>query len=131
MDQSWAWDSCYFEPCPASQDGKSLSKSRAKRIHSIIKASRDAHHDGRHEYLGQILENDKEAVIWCHRSCVATYVTTEHLNRPSKRLSNRPINNDVPQEKRYRRSEMPSRFNFREHCLFCGQVCEWILTKTP
>ena len=121
MDQSG--ESCYFEPCPASQDGKSLSKSRAQRIRSIIKASKEVHRDGRHEYLERLLENDKEAFISCHRSCVSTYVSTEHLNRPSKRLTSRPINDDVPREKRSCRSETPTRFDFREHCLFCGQVC--------
>ena len=113
MDQSG--ESCYFKPCPHYQDP--LSKSRVQRICSIIKANKDIHRVGRHENLEYILENDNEAFISCHWSYVAIHVSTERLNLPSERLSNRPVNVYVP-----RRSQRSKLFNFQEDCLFCGEI---------
>lgn len=118
MDQSG--QSCYFKPCAPCPDP--LSKSRVQRICSIIKANKDIHRVGRHENLEYILENDNEAFISCHWSYVAIHVSTERLNLPSERLSNRPVNVDVPREKRSRRSQRPKLFNFKEDCLFCGEI---------
>ena len=92
MDQSG--QSCYFKPCAPCPDP--LSKSRVQRIRSIIKASKDVHRDGRREYLEQLLENDDEAFIFCHRSCATVYVSIEHLHRPSESLSNHSVNDYAP-----------------------------------
>ena len=127
MDQNE--EQCFFEPCPESQAGKTLTRSGPKRIRSIIKASKEVHGDGRHENLELQLANDENAFIFCHRSCVSSYVSTEHLKRSSKHPSSIAASNDIPHAKRSRRSETPILFNFKKHCIFCGDEC--VMEKDP
>lgn len=113
---------CFFEPCPESQAGKPRTRLGPQRIRSIIKASKEVHHDGRHVGLEQLLAGDGNASIFCHWTCVSTYVSSHHLKRSQKRTSSPQVTDDIPAQKRLRRSQS-LHFDFKVHCIFCGEVC--------
>ena len=54
-----------------------------------------------------------------HRNCVSTYTSNTHIKRFLLRQNRMP---DKPVVKRTCRSDI-SPFNFKEHCLICGEKC--------
>ena len=55
-----------------------------------------------------------------HESCVKSYTSKEHIRQYLKRKEN--DDSESPQPKKTRNSV--SAFNFKVHCLFCGDICE-------
>ena len=61
--------------------------------------------------------------IRCHKNCVSTYTSAHHLKRfLSKQKYDNLGTDKVVAPKRSRRSGSTD-FNFKEHCLFCGEIC--------
>ena len=46
-----------------------------------------------------------------------------NLKRQQEWPSNETLTQDIPLEKRSRRSETPTPFDFKEHCIFSGEIC--------
>ncbi|EDO50031.1 predicted protein [Nematostella vectensis] len=106
-------------------DGKGvLGKAGPARIESIIKFSKD-YNDDIHVTLAEQLKRNSLLTIQCHRDCVSTYTSKQHLDRHKKRQGGGTSTSEAasqPVQKR-RRSDVPA-FSFKEHCLFCGELCE-------
>ena len=92
-------------------------------MQTIIRCSK-ARHDGLHLDLERQLQSDIDINIKCHKNCVSSYTSNSHIQRHLKRthVQSNPCESTVP-TKRSRRSDTPS-FDFKEHCFFCGDVCE-------
>ena len=61
------------------------------------------------------------AAIRCHTSCGASYTSNEHKGRETtKKRRNDAAENEPPV--RRRRSQLPG-FDFKCHCLLCGEEC--------
>ena len=58
----------------------------------------------------------------CHRNCISTYCSKTHIERALKKFKLKDDASSSTSTKRSRRSE--TKFNFLEHCLFCGETCE-------
>lgn len=115
MDDS-SVNECFFEPCGKST--KPLITVGSDRIRSIINASQ-VREDGLAVNLERRLDSDSGITIMCHKDCVSSYTSKHHLERLNKNTLN-PCD-ESPSSKR-RRSEL-TLFNFKEHCLFCGEIC--------
>ena len=98
-------------------DKSELTKAGPTRIESVIRFSKE-YKDNVHVDLVDILGKNPELTIECHRSCVSTYTSQQHLSRHKKRegCASQPL-------KKQRRSDVPV-IRFKENCLFCGEVCE-------
>ena len=55
----------------------------------------------------------------------------KNFKRPLKHSSSQVINKDVPPEKTSRRSETPTLFYSKQHCLFCEVCAMKIDPKNP
>ena len=106
-------DECYFQPCHSS---KPLINARSDRIRIIIRASK-ARQDGKAADLESRLEAEEQLVIRCHKS----YTSKTNLQRLLKRSEGHT--EEAPASKQRRRSDTP-KFDFMEHCLFCGEPCD-------
>ena len=107
---------CYFQPC---QSSKPLLTSTTGRIHTIINCSK-ARQDGKAVELEARMEANEHFTIKFHKNCVSSYTSKTNIERIKRRLEENPEVEQAP--KRGRRSSITS-FNFREHCLFCGEPC--------
>lgn len=69
---------CFFAPCGISQGNKPLITAGVGRINSIIAASkrRGADH---HLFLEQLLAESSSPTIKCHKDCVCTYTSEQHI----------------------------------------------------
>jgi len=77
--------------------------------------------DGLHLELEVQLEQNPELTVNCHRSCVSSYVSTEHIARyRNKCYLSEGSDRGNPAQRR--RSEICP-FVFKKHCIFCGQEC--------
>ena len=71
--------------------------------------------DGLHERLLHDLSNEYK----CHKNCVSSYTSSFHIKRY---LSQQDKANVEPTAKRICRSR-ESPFNFKDHCIICGDAC--------
>ena len=96
--------------CPPKQQ---LSQSRpdGARLRHIIDAS-IRYGDSLHIDIQQKLDLDKNLQVYYHKNCISTYLTCAPASTPS--------HVDGPLPKRTRSSDVPA-FNFREHCIYCGE----------
>ncbi len=80
--------------------------------------------DDLHLEIMKELDENPCLTIKCHKNCVSSYTSSSHIRSYLKRQKQ----DDTPQElrsclpKRSRRSELSS-FDFKQHCLFCGEIC--------
>ena len=116
-------DECFFRPCGHNEANKALTSAGPERVQTIIRCSK-ARHDGLHLDLERQLQSDTHINIKCHKNCVSSYTSKSHIQRHLKRthVQSNPCESTFP-TKRFRRSDTPS-FDFKEHCFFCGDVCE-------
>lgn len=119
-------DQCYFK---CNVEDQPLTLAGPERIQTIIQASKQRG-DNLYVQLQKLLVEDNTLTIPCHRNCVSTYTSSSHIARYIKNLENRAkrSSSEPPAVKRVCRSELTD-FNFKEHCLFCGQICS--LEKDP
>lgn len=111
---------CFFKwkfNCDNSEDLREVGPTR---IETIIKYSKE-YEDGAHTELEAKLKYDSSLKLKCHRNCVSSYTSAEHLKRHKKRSG--LVNEAAPIPKKRRRSSTSS-FQFKEHCIFCGEVCQ-------
>ena len=112
---------CYFKWKYNCVDKGELTKAGPARIESVIRFSKE-YKDNVHVDLVDRLEKNPELTIECHRSCVSTYTSQQHLSRHKKREGCTSVSAGEPLIKQ-RRSDVPV-FRFKENCLFCGELCE-------
>ena len=99
--------------CPAKQK-LSQSKPDGAGLGNIIQAS--VHYgDNLHEYLQEQLDLNEHLQVFYHQHCISTYLACAPSGSKSLPVDQAPI-------KRMRRSDVPT-FNFREHCIYCGECC--------
>ena len=98
-----------------------VGKSRnhgCDQIQSIINAS-SSYGNNLNAELQRQLDENPDLVIYYHRNCVSRYVT------PSNFLKIMYDSGDCEERgntNRVHRSDTP-KFDFKEHCLYCGQIC--------
>ncbi|KAK3874873.1 hypothetical protein Pcinc_020193 [Petrolisthes cinctipes] len=104
-------DGCFFD---CSNTSPNLINCGAARVQTIRDCSR-RRGDGLIDKLHGLDS------IRCHKSCVSTYTSKHHLKRYITKKSNdsSPTETVVP-PKRSRRLGTTI-FNFKEHCVFCGE----------
>ena len=106
---------CFLQPytsCSLGAGAKTIVG-----IERLIKASK-ARDDGLHEQIAP-----SEGLVTCHKNCVSTYTSTYHIKRYTATKASTSIDSE-PVIKRRRRSQDNVTFNFKEHCIFCGDMCE-------
>ena len=114
-------DECFFKwkyNCDKETEVKEVGPPR---IASIIKYSKQ-YGDEIHIELEKDLKENAELTLKCHRNCVSTYTSNQHLKRHKCKVLSSDCNPSFRQCKRQRRSLEPV-FCFQEHCLFCGEEC--------
>ena len=97
-----------------------LIESSLNRIETVIKCSK-AYGDNLYKSLERSLEEDKGFTINCHKSCVSTYTSKEHVQRHLKRVNQEKPSSSIPRKKTRLSSE--DIFSFQRDCLFCGELC--------
>ena len=114
-------DEWFVRPCGHNEANK--ASAGPERVQTIIRCSK-ARHDGLHLDLERQLQSDTHINIKCHKNCVSSYTSKSHIQRHLKctHVQSNPCESTFP-TKRFRRSDTPS-FDFKEHCFFCGDVCE-------
>jgi len=121
-------ETCLFakiSTCKCSEN-TALTKPGPERIQTIINSSK-IYGDGLFKELEEHIESDNECSFFCHKSCVSSYTSKQHISRVLKRKGDAATCSHISPKKK-RRSSMPD-FDFRKHCLFCGNDC--ILEKDP
>ena len=73
----------------------------------------------RKDGLGDKIEHGATEFL-CHRNCISTYCSKHHLKRVVEKHKLQ-CDDDIKDQKKSRRGKV---FSFREHCIFCGDVCE-------
>ena len=102
---------------------ENLSKATHLRIQSIMVAS-NQRKDHIHKILAEKLSRNAEVVF--HKSCVSTYTSKHHISHIlGKRINTARSKSEPPPPKRRSQS---TTFSFKEHCLFCGDIC---LSRDP
>ena len=99
-----------------------MINAKAKRIENIIRCSK-IYKDEIHQKLQLQYDNDKDLSLKVHSSCVNEYVHPKEVERALKRQKEDEGEADAAPRKRARRSEQ-LKFNFFEHCIFCGEDCQ-------
>ena len=99
------------------RDLKRVSKDRLKRIVNASKQRED-------DLLAQlpIIDSyDDNCHLYCHRNCVSTYTSKNHIDQHL----NQKRKSTVPEEKtsKHTRSSSDKSFLFKQDCLFCGEEC--------
>ena len=112
---------CIFESRYECDEKTSLSTNTGtSRIETIISASK-VYDDTLHKELQTKLDGNKNLKIFFHRNCVSRYTSKSNLIAYNKNETD-----SSPPVKKLRKS---SAFDFRFHCLFCGEACE--VNKDP
>ena len=105
-------DVCFFN---CSNTNRKLITSGSKRIENIVECSK-RRGDGLHITL------TGRQTIGCHKSCVSSYTSEQHITRFLSSTIKNTSDIEVAVPKKARRSESTS-FCFKENCLFCGERC--------
>ena len=114
---------CIFSTVGLCKSDNTASRSFCtlgpQRIETIINASKLYGHGELQRQLEELGWRDD---VYVHKSCVSTYTSKQHISRHLKRKGDTTADAYVS-PKRRRRSGTPT-FEFREHCLFCGETCD-------
>ena len=120
-------EKCYFTEifqCQSKSDP--LITSGVQRINTIIEYSKE-YSDGIYLELEQLLADDPNSTIKCHKTCVNHYATSHHRNRILKRKSNSDSLPDVSTKQT--RLSIGTKFDFLRDCIFCSEQCD--IVKDP
>ena len=102
---------------------ENLSNATHLRIQSIMAAS-NQRKDHIHKILAEKLSRNAEVVF--HKFCVSTYTSKHHISRIlGKSINTARSKMEPPPHKGHSQS---TNFSFKEHCLFCGDIC---LSRDP
>ena len=85
---------------------------------SRVSSLRSASHE-RGDGLSDRLE-EGSSTFMCHINCVSTYCSKTHIARAIKKKTS----DDSECESNAKRLRGSNVFSFREHCLFCGEICD-------
>lgn len=96
---------CYFKWKYNCDDKGELTKAGPARIESVIRFSKE-YKDNVHVDLVDRLRKNPELTMECHRSCVSTYTSQQHLSRHRKREGCTSVSASQPLKKQ-RRSDVP------------------------
>ena len=99
-----------------------MSRKQARKdcIFSIIKAS-SSYGENLHSELQHQLQEDLNFVIHkSHKLCIANVTVSNIAKKPH--TDDEGTTTEPSPTKRKRRSATPE-FSFKEHCLYCGQIC--------
>lgn len=114
MSEECAFKFRYGEEC--EKETKGLQKNKGPgRIQSIIDASRK-YGDNLHIKLQEQLTENPDMTISYHKNCVSRYTSKSNLGKHRQQSTS-----EEPQRK-LRKSSL--QFNFRQHCLYCGEICD-------
>ena len=95
----------YFKWKSNCDDKGVMTKAGPARIESVIRFSKE-YKDNGHVDLVDRLGKNPELTIECHRSCVATYTSQQHLSRYKKREGCASVSASQPLKKQ-RCSDVP------------------------
>ena len=98
-----------------------------QRIRSIISASK-CREDSIYVQLELQLESCCDLTIQVHKNCVSYYTSKHHIIRVIQKRAHECTHSEPPT--RRWRSEVPA-FDFRTHCVFCGDECKALDKKNP
>ena len=115
---------CFFN---CGNSDKKLVCGGKNRIETIINSSIQRH-DLYHIDLQSMLDNNPNVTIHFHNACVTTYNSKIHMNRYQKKNSSLDTSSQQTPPKQLR---CHYSFNFREHCLICGDLCLEKSAKNP
>ena len=110
---------CFFK-WKFNCDNSDLREVGPALIETIIKYSKE-YEDGAHTELEAKLKDDSNLKLKCHRNCASSYTSAEHLKRHKKRSGLGTETAPIPKK---RRRSGNLKFLFKEHCIFCGEVCQ-------
>ena len=109
----------YTKDC--AQDSKALQRnSGPERILTIIDASQK-YGDDLHTKLQKQLSANSDLTIFYHKNCVSRYTSKSNLAKYEQ--------GNVQEEPPRKLRKSSVQFSFREHCLYCGEICD--LGKDP
>ncbi len=115
---------CLFDKQFHCQDKREEIKPISPdRINSIIVASK-TRLDDIHVTISELAENQ---FLSCHRSCVSSYTSKHHIGRVLKREGRTERSCSEPPISR----KKVSHFEFKKHCLLCGEECKKLDKKNP
>ena len=115
---------CFFN---CGNSDKKLVCGGKNRIETIINSSIQRH-DLYHIDLQSMLDNNPNVTIHFHNACVTTYNSKIHMKRYQKKNSSLDTSSQQTPPKQLR---CHYSFNFREHCLICGDLCLEKSAKNP
>ena len=121
-------EACIF--CKEGGGKKELQIAGPDRIKTIIESSKKRL-DHLHEDLEPRLLADKNLNVLCHKDCVSTFCSKTHIKRHLSKPSSSKVSEESSGAKRPCRELGLTHFNFRQHCLFCGDECLDIDPKHP
>ena len=109
---------------------KSYNKDTLKSITDItlhkIKTCSRYREDSFYETIKENVEGR-----FYHSGCYANYTSKDHINRNLKKSGKRALTGDTNPNRKRTRPSLPS-FDFKLHCLFCGEFCQILLgPKNP
>ena len=100
---------------------KKVKVISAQRFTSIVKTSK-AINDGLYKTFSHA-DQSNLIQLYCHRTCVSSYTSKEHIKRALKRKEIVEETVNPEPAKRTRSSLFDSLFDFKKHCIFCGTKC--------
>jgi len=104
------------------------------RILKIIETSKQRQDCVNVELEKQLQNEHNVQTVKYHKSCVSTYTSPLHIGRYLRRIGVEQADSKTSSEppvKRLRRSDVFA-FDFKKHCLFCGEPCNiYPDPKTP
>ena len=106
-------DKCFFDCSNKSTD---LLTCGVARVETVRKCSR-RRGDGLEDKLIGVF------TIMCHKSCVCTYTSEHHIQRFLSKQKRKDEETDEGLAPKKARRSGSTDFNFKEHCLFCGEKC--------
>ena len=109
----------YFKWKYNCDDKVEQTKAGPTCIGSVIRFSKE-YKDNVHVDLVDKLGKNPELTVECFRSCFSTYTSQQNLSRHRKREGCTRVSASQPMKKQYR-ADVPV-FQFKENCLFCGEL---------
>ena len=111
---------CLFAPCKSTRNSTKWRNLGHAGLQTIVKRSKEKG-DGLHLDIALKLSTQPPQQLRCHASCGASYTSKDHKGRETtKKRRNDTAENEPPM--RRRRSQL-SGFDFKCHCLLCGEEC--------
>ena len=120
-------ETCFFstilEGCAAKTERLSTSREGSESILNIIKKSKERK-DNVHIDLERRYNGNKSFTITYHLTCASSYKSTYHVKQYLKHTfgETTPASGPTPAKTLCSRSDT-DRFDFLEHCIFCGKTC--------